>query len=482
MKAILPIPQAVAGAPMSSSINLAKTRIHLVGVGGSGMSGLARILLHHGARVSGTDRCLNSSTAALARLGAAICTTQQAGSLPDDAELVVSSAAILADHPELVEARQRGLRVLKYAEMLGVLMHSTRGVAISGTHGKSTTTAWLAYVLRRVGLDPSFLVGAEVPQLGGSSGVGGGELFVAEACEYDRSFLNLEPHLAAILNIEADHLDCYADMAAIREAFSSYAACLPGDGLLVINGDDPQCALVAPHASAAVETFGRSEGCTWRATGLESLGGRYSFNVERDGQPVGRVSIGLAGVHNVYNALAVTALATRCGAAWSDLARALGEFQGAQRRLELIGEVNGVRVVDDYAHHPTAVRATLAAARERFAPGRLWCVFQPHQYSRTRALLEEFGRCFEAADEVIVPEIYSVRDSAGDLSAVCAADLVRQVAAHGTRASFMPSFDQITQHLMEAAQAGDVVLVMGAGDIWKVGHELVRRLRENLPQ
>jgi UDP-N-acetylmuramate--alanine ligase len=349
--------------PPAALGDLRNARIHMVGIGGSGMAGLAAVLLRRGARVSGTDRLRSAALAALAARGATVSTVQEASAVPADAELVVASAAIPSDHPELVAARARGQRVIKYAQMLGLLLERHTGVAISGTHGKSTTTAWLAFVLREAGLEPSFVVGADCPQLGGGSGVGDGPHFVAEACEYDRSFLNLRPRCAAILNIEEDHLDCYEDLAAIRAAFEQFAARLPSDGLLVLNGQDEQCRKIAQAAPSAVETFAVSADATWRAVDPRLREGRYECTILREGRELDRVWLGIAGRHNVLNGLAVAALAQRCGVGWETIARCLCEFRGTRRRLELRGELDGIRVADDYAHHPTEIRATLQAAR-----------------------------------------------------------------------------------------------------------------------
>ena len=454
-------------------------RIHMVGIGGSGMAGLAAVLLRRGACVSGSDLVDSSTLERLAGGGARIFNTQTAETIPSDAELIVASAAIKDQHPELVEARRRGVAVIKYAQLLGALMAQHRGIAISGTHGKSTTTAWLAFVLKNAGLDPSFVVGAETEQLGGGSGVGDGPHFIAEACEYDRSFLNLHPYSVAITNIEEDHLDCYEDLAAINAAFRRFIEQVNPEGLVVLNGDDPNCRLIAERIGTRVETFGFDPSHTWQAADLKLSDGHYETTVIHIGRPLGRVRIGLAGLHNVSNALAVTALAANAGVAWPEIRNGLAEFRGAQRRLQVQGRVDDITVADDYAHHPTEIRATLKAARQRFDPSRLWCVFQPHQHSRTRFLLSDFANSFEHADEVIVPKIFFVRDSERERQAVCAADLVDQILATGRHAIHIAEFETIVQTLVNQLEPGDLVITMGAGDIWKVADVLVQRLREH---
>jgi UDP-N-acetylmuramate--alanine ligase len=455
------------------------TRIHMVGIGGSGMAGLAAVLLRRGARVSGSDSVASAVLSRLADNGAHIATQQNAETVPPGTELLVASAAIPAQHPELVEARRRGIPVIKYAQLLGALMAQRHGIAVSGTHGKSTTTAWLTFVLKTAGLDPSFVVGAEVEQLGGGSGVGDGPHFVAEACEYDRSFLNLRPRAAAILNIEEDHLDCYENLAAIKEAFAEFAGLVPADGLVVLNGQDRNCRTALRRTPARVETFGRAADDTWRAIDLELRDGCYEFGVLHGGKRLGRVHLRIPGEHNVGNALAVTALACHAGVPWAGIAAGLREFCGAKRRLQVVGEMDGITVVDDYAHHPTEIRATLRAARERFNPRRLWCIFQPHQHSRTRFLLADFARSFELADHTVVPRIYFVRDSERERQAVRASDLVEQICAAGGRAVHIPDFATIVATLGDELQPGDLAITMGAGDIWKVADELVQRLRGN---
>ncbi|MFH1749045.1 MAG: UDP-N-acetylmuramate--L-alanine ligase [Planctomycetota bacterium] len=461
--------------------DLQTLRVHMVGIAGSGMSGLAAFLLRRGAVVSGSDRQAGEEVTRLIQSGATIGTEQTAATLPLSAEYLVKSAAIPEDHAEVVEARRRGLPVFKYAELLGHLMSRCDGIAISGTHGKSTTTAWLAYVLKRAGLDPNFVIGAGVDQLGGGSGVGDGPHFVAEACEYDRSFLNLRPRRAAILNIEEDHLDYYADLDEIAATFTHFTTLLPADGLLVLNADDPCCRALVDSDHPRLETFGTRSGATWRAANITLDSGRYSFDVLRRENVLGRVALGIAGQHNILNSLAVIALATDCGVPWETLVTPLEEFHGARRRLEFRGEVNGIRIIDDYAHHPTEIIATLQAARESYQPRRLWCVFQPHQHSRTRFFMSSFAESFSQADRVVVPDIFFVRDSQLEREAVCAADLVAQIRQRGDDAEYVPTFAGIVERLVADVAPGDVVLTMGAGNIWKVADELLRQLQRDLP-
>lgn len=451
-------------------------RVHLVGVGGSGMAGLAAFLARCGVDVSGSDRRPGPVLEDLRRRGVPIVDDQTIDSLPAGVELVVASAAVPPDNPELVAARHRGVRIMKYAELLGEAMRLRQGIAIAGTHGKSTTTAWLAYVMREAGLAPSYIVGANVPQLGGGSGADDGPHFVAEACEYDRSFLRLHPRSAVILNIDEDHLDYYRDMDDIRDAFSAFAARIPADGLLLLNGDDASTESIRAAAQCHVETFGCGANCAWRATDVRLDDGAYRFTLAHRDKPLASLRPGLAGRHNTYNALAVAALAHYAGVPLDQLAGPIEAFHGASRRLDLRGEVGGVRVLDDYAHHPAELRATLRAIHERFAPPRLWCIFQPHQHSRTRFLLDDFAASFDDANRIIVPRIYFVRDSARDQQAVCAADLVERIRSRGGDAEHIAEFNDIIDRLVAEVVPGDLVVTMGAGNVGEIADALVHRL------
>lgn len=463
------------------NIQLNGARVHMIGIGGSGMSGLAGMLLRRGVTISGTDGVASDALAQLAARGVRISTSQTAADMPADVSLIVASAAVSRDHSQMVEARRRGVAIVKYAEMLGTLMSQRHGIAVSGTHGKSTTTSWTAYTLKSAGLDPCFIVGASCDQLGGSSGVGDGPHFVAEACEFDRSFLNLRPRCACILNIDADHLDYFGDLNGVERAFREFAALLPHDGLLVVNGDDERCRRVAREAPCSVTTFGLSADCHWRATDIQISGGRYSYELSHDGASKGRVAVGPPGRHNVGNSLATAALAHHAGVAWSGIVRGLADFRGAKRRMTVMGERRGVLVMDDYGHHPTEIRATLSAIREHYEPGTLWCIFQPHQYSRTRRLHVDFASSLTAADEVIIPDIFSVRDSDEDRRAVSAGGLADAVRDQGGRARYIAKFEEIADFVASRASERDVVVTMGAGDVWKVCHALLDRLAAVLP-
>ncbi|HKQ48984.1 MAG TPA: UDP-N-acetylmuramate--L-alanine ligase [Phycisphaerae bacterium] len=455
----------------------AAKRVHLVGVGGCGMSGLAGVLLRCGALVTGSDRSSFKTQARLEEMGASITIGHAPLNVPSDCDLVVYSAAIRDDNPEMAEAKRRGTARMKYAQMLGEVMRLRAGIAIAGTHGKSTTTALVTFILRQAKADPSFVVGADVEQLDGGSGVGDGPHFVVEACEFDRSFLNLLPRYAAILNIEEDHLDCFPDLHSITEAFKAFAALVPPDGVVIANGEDATVQKAVRNARGKVERFGTTNGLMWQAVNIEHTLGCYQFDILHDGEFHLHASLNhLPGRHHVMNALSAVALAHHAGIPADSVAASLSKFAGAERRFARRGEVGGVLLLDDYGHHPTEIQATLRAVREHYPGRRLWLIFQPHQHSRTRFLLEDFARSFGQADHLLVPDIYFVRDSAAERNAISSSHLVDRVRANGGDALYLPSHEQIVEHIVAHASDGDIVLTMGAGDVWKIADELVRRL------
>lgn len=462
----------------SDAMVIAGKRFHLIGIGGIGMSGLAQVLVRCEAIVTGSDQVAGPAVSRLASQGVPIRIGHRPENIPDGVDAVVITAAVRPDNPELMRAVQLGCPVYKYAQMLGVLFNRYYGIAVSGTHGKSTTSGWLSWLLRQAGIDVSFVVGAEVRQLGGSSGVGQAQYFVAEACEYDRSFLNLRPTMAAILNIEPDHLDYYKDLAEIIDAFGHFVAGVAFEGTVVANGQDPAVRQALGYLRPDLEcvTFGLDQSADVCAKDLELIDGLYHFNIWADGQDLGRTHICLPGRHNVINALAVVAMAARCGVPKETILRLLPGFCGVERRLQPKGTVGGVTVLDDYAHHPTEIRASLEAIRQRFRPNRLWCVFQPHQYSRTALLLDNFAHSFELADLTVVAPIYFARDSQQSRISINSQALVERMQRHGSKAIFVEGFDAICDYLVQNLVPGDVVVTMGAGDIWKVCDVLIQRL------
>ncbi len=441
------------------------------------MSGLARMLLDDGALVSGSEPNPNNQTFELTKRGARISRDQVGELLSKEIDLVVRTAAVVDSNREFIASRALGIPSMKYAQMLGQVMAERFGVAVAGTHGKSTTTAMISYGLLQCGGDPSFVVGGTVPQLGGGSRSGASNLFVAEACEYDRSYHNLRPRVALITNIEEDHLDCYKDIDDIVGSFRAFCALVPSDGLIIANGADRNVARVLAGQKANIERVGLSEssgnGFDWTTKPIGIENGCHRGEVRRDGRIVANLRLSVAGRHNLFNAtLAVAACAT-CGIEPHLAAEAIGGFTGVDRRMSHVGTCNGAIVVDDYGHHPTEIRATLAALRERYSPARLFCVFQPHQHSRTRFLLDDFATAFTAADETICPDIYFVRDSEAEKQSVSTTDLVNRVTSNGQSARHIPDFHAIVEHLRGQVREGDLVVTMGAGNVWEIGRDLV---------
>ncbi len=469
------IPARINPAPHPSS-QLSGKYVHLVGIGGCGMSGAARMLLQQGAIVSGSDRDESTLLMELSQAGATVCVGHSASNLDSRVDFVVASAAVPEDNPELLAARAQDKPILKYARLLGLLMESTCGVAISGTHGKSTTTAMTAFCARETGLDPSFIVGAEVDQLGGGAGVGRGGCFIAEACEYDRSYLNLAPTHAAILNVEEDHLDYFDDLKQILAAFREFAALVPNHGVLLFNEDDPASRLAVAESGARCESFGFTRRADWRARRLDLSNGLPRFELWYHGDRIGEATLAIPGKHNVYNAIVAVALSVHCGADPADALASVARFTGVSRRLTHRGAYREIDILDDYAHHPTEIRATLKAVRDRFGRRPLRVIFQPHQHSRTRFFLNDFAQSFALADEVIVPDIYFVRDSTTERQLVSGGDLVECLTRRGGRAVYIPALDDIAAYLARTVRAEDIVLTMGAGDVWKVADEMVIRL------
>jgi len=462
-----------AAAAQSSTSRFTGKRVHFIGIGGCGMSGLARMLIDNGAVVTGSEPKPSTVTFELTKHGAKISRDQLGELLSRDVDLVVRSAAVKDENPEYKAAKAYGIKTIKYAEMLGEVMAERFGVAVAGTHCKSTTTAMIAHALLQCGGDPSFVVGGTVPQLGGGSRSGASDFFVAEACEFDRSFHHLHPQVAVITNIEEDHLDCYKDLDEIIDSFRHFAQLVPDDGLIIAGGKDPRVIRTLAGMTTPTELCAIGDGFSWSATSTGIQNGCYCGEIQYKGQLVATIRLSVAGEHNLINATMAVAVCHACGIEPQKAADAIGTFLGVDRRMAEVGKVNGAIVVDDYGHHPTEIRATLKALREKYQPRRLLCVFQPHQHSRTRFLLEDFATSFAQADETIVPDIYFVRDSESEKQRVSAADLVSRINQNGQRARHLPQFGSIVEYLKEEIGEGDLVVTMGAGNVWEVGRDLV---------
>jgi UDP-N-acetylmuramate--alanine ligase len=481
-------------------MNVHSQHVYMIGIGGCGMSGLARMLQARGGAVSGSDMAPSDATDALQHDSIAVGFDQLAGTLPDRCDLVIASAAIKPDHPQLLEAERRGIPTMNYAEALGRCMVGRTAIAIAGTHGKSTTTAMLGTLLADTGLDPTVIVGAHCPQLGGGfrlgaesvpSGAIKGQpgILVAEACEFNRSFHNYHPTLAVITAVEADHLDCYGSLEAIIESFHDFAKLLPSaerGGLLLIAHQGAHRREVTAALPCDVQTIGFSPEADWVV--------RYD-PASRDTELLRRTDEGLRhinrwttpmpGAHNAMNAATAATLAHTLGANPARVAASLESFRGLDRRSHFLGERTlpggSVRVYDDYGHHPTEVDVTLRALRDFEKPqdrgGRLVCVFQPHQHSRTRFLLDEFASAFSSADIVIVPHIYFVRDSQAEKQKVSAADLVDKLRARGVQAMHLYPFDAIVEQLEIVCRPNDMLVCMGAGPVNKIAESFLSKGR-----
>lgn len=471
-----------------------KPSIHLIGIGGSGLSAIATVLLQQGYTVSGSDVTSSSTTQRLAQLGASIFIGHRAENLQSVAtetqslQIVVSSA-IPADNPELQAAQHYGLPVFKRAEWLGRMTHGYRNIAVAGTHGKTTTTAMMAFLLKMVGQDPTYIVGGFVPQLETNAAAGKGDTFVIEADEYDHTFLGLHPEVAMLTTIEWDHPDIFSTPKDVNDAFVDFVRCVDAHGLVIGNGDDPNIREVLTFTTADVVTYGLKAYNDWQIinTKPNRLGG-YKFKAvchrtsqnRRTGEPHSprrntaelTASLAVPGLHNVYNALAVLITADYWGIELPVAAQILEQFKGVKRRFELKGEVGGVIIVDDYAHHPTEVRATLAAARLRFPKYPLWVVFQPHTFSRTYTLLDDFANAFKDADHVLIVDIFASRET--DQGLVSSQDIVKRMIHPDTR--YIGSLAEVTDYLVTHLNPPAVLITMGAGDSYKVGDWVLEQL------
>lgn len=450
-------------------------RLHFVGAGGVGMSGLAEILLlSTPLEISGCDLARSDNTDRLTKLGAKVAYGHDAVHVRD-ADLVVISSAVGEGNPEVVAAREKGIPVIRRAEMLAEIMRLKQGVAIGGTHGKTTTTSLTGMVLTEAGFDPTIIVGGQVRILGTNARLGKGDFLVAEADEFDRSFLELTPVVAVITNIEADHLDCYRDLADIQDAFATFANRVPFYGAVVACIDDAGLREILPRIKRRVVTYGESPDANVRAREVRLDASGTTFEVwEGETWSLGSVRLRLPGRHNVANALAAIAVGRELSIPFPTIARALAEFEGVVRRFETKGERGGVLVVDDYAHHPTEIAATLASARQVYPDRRLVALFQPHLYSRTRDFAADFGRVLIAADLALVTDVYPSREKP---IAGVTGELVVDAARKAGHAAvvYLPDRSGVAAELDSRLRSGDLLVTMGAGDVVRLGEEYLKR-------
>ncbi len=447
-------------------------RVHLVGVGGAGMSAIAEVLLAQGLRISGSDLVASEVTARLERAGLDFRPGHAADNV-EGADVVVVSSAVPADNPEVVAARSRGIAVIRRAEMLGELMRLKYGIAVAGTHGKTTTTSMVGSVLTEAGFDPTVLVGGRLRVSGTGARLGRSDYLVAEADEYDRSFLTLAPIIAVITSIDRDHLDTYLDLEEIAEAFFTFAERVPFFGQVIVCLDDANVQRLLPRlADRRVVTYGLARQAQLRAVDLETGPEGTRFAVVAGAERLGTMHLPMPGLHNVRNALAAVAVGRAMGVEFTAIAASLGAFGGVHRRFERLGHWRGAEVIDDYAHHPTEVEATLEAARQVFPHGRIHAVFQPHLYSRTRELATEFGRALLGADQAVVTDIYASRER--PIEGVTGRLVVEAALASGhRRVRFCARWQDVPAKLAPTVHAGDVVLTLGAGDIVRLAERLV---------
>jgi UDP-N-acetylmuramate--alanine ligase len=450
-------------------------KIHFVGIGGIGMSGIAEVLLNLGYEVSGSDLRETEITRRLAELGGEIAYGHRAENI-SEADVVVTSTAVKSDNPEVVEAHRRLVPVIPRAEMLAELMRMKYGIAVAGTHGKTTTTSMVATVLSHAGIDPTVVIGGRLDSLGSNAKLGQGKFLVAEADESDGSFLKLSPTIAVVTNIDADHLDFYRDLEQIKETFVDFINKVPFFGLAVLCLDDGNIQALIPQVKKRFITYGLNTQADYNATDIEHQGDRTSFSVQSRGERLGRLSIRMPGRHNVLNALAAVAVARELELPFSTIAEGFQDFGGVQRRFQIKHDADGIMVVDDYGHHPAEIKATLAAARSGWER-RLIAVFQPHRYTRTRALFDEFVTAFYQADQVVVMDVYAAGEE--PIPGAEGRALAEGIASHGHKdARFIGERETVVEHLLSVAQPGDLVITLGAGSVWQVGEELVRQLRE----
>ena len=450
-------------------------RIHFVGIGGIGMSGIAEVLLNLGYRVGGSDLSESETTLRLRKAGADIAIGHRKENLRD-ADVVVTSSAVRPDNPEVAAAHERAIPVIPRAEMLAELMRLKYGVAVAGTHGKTTTTSLIATVLACGGLDPTAVIGGKLNIFGSNAKLGQGELLVAEADESDGSFLKLSPTIAIVTNIDPEHLDHYRNLEEIQTAFLEFINKVPFYGLAVLCLDHENVQALIPQVKKRYVTYGLSTQANYRAGSISFQGVMTSFRAFENDRELGRISIQMPGLHSVYNALATIATARELDLDFGVVQEALGSFSGVQRRFQIKGERGGILVVDDYGHHPAEIKATLSAAQNGWGR-RTVVIFQPHRYTRTRDLLREFFTAFNQADVLFLLDIYPAGED--PIPGVKAENLYEGIKGHGHKdVTLVSERKEILDHLLPRLKSGDMVITLGAGDVWKIGETLLEELKK----
>ena len=447
--------------------------LHFVGIGGSGMSGIAEILLNLGYKITGSDIRKTDVTKRLERLGAKVFYEHSAENV-GDADVVVVSSAIKSDNPEVIAAKERGIPIIPRAEMLAELMRLKYGIAVAGTHGKSTTTSLIGQVLTEADVDPTVIVGGRVVNLRSNVRLGTGQYLVAEADEFDKSFLRLSPTIAVVTNIEREHMESYGDIENLFDAFLQFMNKVPFYGAVILCIDEPPLQELMPKIERRVITYGLSTQADVRAVKISFSEKGTDFEVLVSDRPVGSVHTKLVGLHNVKNTLAAIAVGIELGLDFEDIKRGLAKFQGVYRRFQIKGYVSGILVIDDFAHHPTEIRVTLQAAKMTY-DRRVVAVFQPHLYSRTKEFAHEFGKAFLDSDVLVVTDVYGAREE--PIEGVTGELIARAAKDYGHRSVFYePKMENIPALLLKITKPNDIVMTIGAGNIWKVGDEFLRQL------
>lgn len=446
--------------------------VHFIGIGGISMSGLAQVLLSRGFTVSGSDNIKSALTEELSNAGAEVFIGQRASNISETIDLVVYTAAIHEDNPEFARCVELSLPMLSRAQFLGQLMRNyENAIAVSGTHGKTTTSSMASEILMAADLDPTLSIGGILKSINGNIRVGGSDVFLTEACEYTNSFLNFFPKIGIILNVEEDHMDFFKDIHEIRESFHKFAKLIPADGVLLINNAIEGRNIITNDLNCPVKTFGFTPECDYYASDLKiDDHGNYHFIFHTPDGNKQEIMLEVVGKHNVCNALAALAMADFLNIPMDTAARGLQSFTGTDRRFEFKGSLGGVNIVDDYAHHPTEIAATLEAAKN-YPHQHLWCVFQPHTYTRTKAFLQDFAEVLSKAEHVVLADIYAARET--NTLGISSKDLQKEIVKLGGDCSYFPSFDEIENFLLQNCIPGDLLITMGAGDVVKIGEKLL---------
>jgi len=456
-----------------------KQWIHFIGIGGAGMSGIAKVLLELGYRVSGSDIQASETTKRLENLGAIIYLGHTKENIDSQINKVVVSSAIPKNNEEVVKARALNIPVIQRAQMLGWLMKLQKGIAVAGAHGKTTTTSMISLMFEKNNYDPTVVVGGELNDIGGNAKLGTGEYLIAEADESDGSFLKLDPYITVVTNVEDDHLDYYGTRENIIKAFEQFILSTSPQGFSVLCLDDPVLKKMIPSLSKKVKVikYGFSEDADFYAQDFKLNGLTTKATISSKGKTLGEIVLSIPGKHNISNALSAVAVGITCGLDFEAIAASLRPFRGVQRRFQKVGEINDVQIYDDYAHHPTELRTTIAAART-LKPRRIVAVFQPHRYTRTQLLAKEFGTAFQEADILLVDEIYSAGET--PIPGVSAQLIIENVKKHtGQHVEYLQNKSALIPRLLDIIMPGDLVITMGAGDIWMTGFDLFKKLSNN---